>query len=154
MITPLEIQNKEFKRAIRGYKEDEVDEFLDQIIVDYEKLYKENIELKDKLEVAQHQLEQYKGIEETLKKTLVVAQSTAEDVKSNAHKEYELIIQEAETRAKEIINKAQSEVENIKSEFETTRSQMQIFKTRFKTLLQSQLDAIDQSCDDLESGNE
>jgi cell division initiation protein len=73
MITPLEIQNKEFRRGIRGYKEDEVDEFLDKIILDYEKLYKENLELKDNLEGMHHQLEQYREIEETLKKTLIMA---------------------------------------------------------------------------------
>ena len=150
MITPLEIQNKEFKRSIRGYKEDEVDEFLDKIIIDYEKLYKENIELKDKLEGAYHQLNQYKEIEETLKKTLVVAQNAAEDVRLNAQKESGLIIQEAETKAREIIAKANKDVENIRSEFEGIKNQMQIFKTRFKTLLQSQLVSITEACNDLE----
>jgi DivIVA domain-containing protein len=81
MITPLEIQNKEFRRGIRGYKEDEVDEFLDKIILDYEKLYKENLELKDNLEGMHHQLEQYREIEETLKKTLIMAQNAAKIVK-------------------------------------------------------------------------
>lgn len=149
MITPLEIQNKEFKRGLRGYKEYEVDEFLDKIIVDYEKLYKENLELKDKLEGTHHQLEKYKEIEETLKKTLVVAQNAAEDVRTNAHKESELIMQEAAVKAKEIIAKANNDVEDIRDEFEGIKNQMQIFKTRFKTLLQSQLDSIDEICNDL-----
>jgi len=70
MITPLEIQNKEFKKAMRGYKEDEVDVFLDQVMIDYEKLYKENMELKEKLELAHHQMDKYKDIEETLKNLL------------------------------------------------------------------------------------
>ncbi len=153
MITPLEIQNKEFRRGIRGYKEDEVDEFLDKIILDYEKLYKENLELKDNLDGMHHRLEQYKEIEETLKKTLIIAQNAAEDVKANAHKESELIIQDADTRSKEIVVKANSEAENIRKEFENIKSQMQIFKTRFKALLQSQLDSIDKMCDDLEGKN-
>ncbi len=153
MITPLEIQNKEFRRSIRGYREDEVDEFLDKIIIDYEKLYKENMELKDKLEGAHHQLDQYKEIEETLKKTLVVAQNAAEDVRLNAQKESELIIQEAEAKAKEIIAKANSDVENIRGEFEGIKNQMQIFKTRFKTLLQSQLDSITEACNDFKKEN-
>ncbi len=149
MITPLEIQNKEFKRGIRGYKEDEVDEFLDQIMVDYEKLYKENTELKDSLEDAHNQMDKYKGIEETLKNTLVVAQNAAEDVRSSAHKKSELIIKEAESKSQEIINKAHKEVEEIRSEYETTKKQMQIFKTRFKTLLQSELHSLMESCDEL-----
>ncbi|QUH20907.1 DivIVA domain-containing protein [Alkaliphilus sp. B6464] len=154
MITPLEIQNKEFKRGIRGYKEDEVDEFLDQIMIDYEKLYKENIELKDKLEAANHQMDQYKGIEETLKNTLIVAQNAAEDVRANAHKKSELIIQEAESKAKEVIAKAHIEVEDIRNEFESTKKQMQIFKTRFRTLLQSQLDSLIESSDELVEENQ
>lgn len=149
MITPLEIQNKEFKRGIRGYKEDEVDEFLDQIMIDYEKLYKENIELKDKIEAVNHQMDQYKGIEETLKNTLIVAQNAAEDVRANAHKKSELIMQDAESKARDIIAKAHREIEDIRSEFELTKKQMQIFKTRFRTLLQSQLDSLIESCDDL-----
>ncbi|MDI9476522.1 MAG: DivIVA domain-containing protein [Natronincolaceae bacterium] len=153
MITPLEIQNKEFRRGIRGYKEDEVDEFLDKIILDYEKLYKENLELKDNLEGMHHQLEQYREIEETLKKTLIMAQNAAEDVKANAHKESELIMQETDAKVKEIIIKANNEAENTRSEFENIKNQMQIFKTRFKALLQSQLDSIDKMCDDLEGEN-
>ncbi|MBU5677341.1 DivIVA domain-containing protein [Alkaliphilus sp. MSJ-5] len=154
MITPLEIQNKEFKRGIRGYKEDEVDEFLDQIMIDYEKLYKENIELKDKLEAAHHQMDQYKGIEETLKNTLIVAQNAAEDVRASAHKKSELIIQEAESKAGDIIAKAHREVEDIRNEFESTKKQMQIFKTRFRTLLQSQLDSLIESSDELVEENQ
>lgn len=154
MITPLEIQNKEFRKGIRGYKEDEVDEFLDQIMIDYEKLYKENTELKDKLENSHHQLEQYKGIEETLKNTLVVAQTAAEDVRTNANKKSELITQEADIMAKEIIAKAHKEVENIRNEYQNTKKHMQIFKTRFKTLLQSQLEAVLSSCDELDDKNE
>ena len=80
MITPLDIQNKQFKRAFRGYKEGEVDEFLDEIIIDYEKIYKENIELKDKILMLSEQIKYYKNLEETLKDTLVVAQNTADEV--------------------------------------------------------------------------
>ncbi len=154
MITPLEIQNKEFRRGIRGYKEDEVDEFLDKIIIDYEKLYKENLELKDRLEGMNHQLEQYKEMEESLKKTLIIAQNTAEDVRTNAHKESELIIQEADAKAKEVVIKANKEVENIRGEFEDIKNRTQIFKTRLKALLQSQLDSVDKMYDDFEKENQ
>ncbi|HZK57132.1 MAG TPA: DivIVA domain-containing protein, partial [Clostridia bacterium] len=109
--------------------------------------------LKDRLEGMNHQLEQYKEMEESLKKTLIIAQNTAEDVRANAHKESELIIQEADAKAKEIAIKANSEVENIRNEFEDIKNRMQIFKTRFKALLQSQLDSIDETYDDLGKEN-
>lgn len=154
MITPLEIQNKEFKRGMRGYKEDEVDEFLDQIMIDYEKLYKENMELKEKIEAAHHQMGKYKDIEETLKNTLILAQNAADDVRSSAHKKSEIIIQEAESKAKDIINGAHKEVQEIRNEYENTKKQMQIFKTRFRTLLQSQLDSLVESCEELTTDEE
>ncbi len=150
MITPLDIQNKEFKRGMRGYREDEVDEFLDLVMVDYEKLYKENAELKDKLERVSQQMEQYKNIEETLKNTLVVAQNAAEEVRTNALKKAELILQDAENQAKELIKKANEDVNEVKGEYEDIKKQMQIFKTRYKTLLQSQIDAVLNICEDIE----
>ncbi|QZY57137.1 DivIVA domain-containing protein [Crassaminicella profunda] len=149
MITPLEIQNKEFKKGIRGYKESEVDEFLDKIIIDYENLYKENIELKDKIAMLNEQIEKYENLEKTLNNTLVFAQSTAEEVAQNAQKKAELIIQEAEGKAKKIIEDGKNEVLKIQKEYEEGKKQLHIFKTRFKTLLESQLEAVATSCKEI-----
>ncbi len=142
MITPLEIQNKEFKKVMRGYKESEVDEFLDRVIIDYEKLYKENIELKDKITQLNEQIERYASLEKTLNNTLIVAQSTAEEVATNAHRKAELIINEAEDRARKIIEQANQEVMKVRREHEEVKKQMQIFRTRFRTLLEAQLEAV------------
>ncbi|MDR5657925.1 DivIVA domain-containing protein [Serpentinicella sp. ANB-PHB4] len=142
MLTPLDIQNKEFSRGLRGYREDDVDEFLDQIMISYEKLYKENSELKEKIEKIHVEIDKYKNIEETLKNTLIVAQTSAEEVKNNAIKKSELIIEEAELRAKQIIEKSNKEVDKVNQEFESMKKEMQIFKTRFKTLLESQLESV------------
>lgn len=143
MLTPLDIQNKEFSRSIRGYKETEVDSFLDEIIVYYEKLYKENIELKDKISALNERLEHYKNIEKTLQNTLVVAQNTAEEVSHNARKEAELIIKEAEENARKIIEDAHNEVVKIQKKYEEIKKELLVFRTRFKTLLNSQLETID-----------
>ncbi|AOY77385.1 DivIVA domain-containing protein [Clostridium formicaceticum] len=152
MLTPLDIQNKEFKKGLRGYKENEVDEFLDEIMVHYEKLFKENAELKDKMEKSHQQVEQYKNLEETLKNTLVVAQNTAEEVKTNAGKKAQLIIEEAEMQAKEIIHTAKKDVEHVRHEYEEVKRQMEIFKTRYKTLLQSQLEVLLETKEELQEG--
>ncbi|MDF2546860.1 DivIVA domain-containing protein [Anaerosolibacter sp.] len=149
MITPLEIQNKEFKKVMRGYKENEVDEFLDKIMIDYEKLYKDNIELKDKITLLQEQIDKYANLEKTLNNTLIVAQTTAEEVSSNAHKKAELIIREAEGKGMSIIEEANKDVVKIKREYEEVKKQMHIFKTRFKTLLESQLEAVNTSCKEI-----
>ena len=99
MLTALDIHNKEFKRSFRGYSEDEVDEFLDQVVKDYEKLYRDNIELKETLDRVNSKLEHFQHMENTLHNTLVIAQETAEEVKLNAKKESELQLKEAEIRA-------------------------------------------------------
>ena len=85
MITPLDIENKKFsKQMMNGYNVDEVDDFLDELSVDYSKNYKDVTELKTKVEELNKSLVQYKSIEETLQNTLVMAQSTADDVRNVA----------------------------------------------------------------------
>ena len=143
MLTPLDIQNKEFKKGINGYKQSDVDKFLDEVIVDYEKIYKENIELREKLTIVNDQINRYGEIEETLQNTLVVAQSAAEEVKANAREKAEMIIREAEDNGKKIIQKSNEEVIDIKREYENIRKEISVFKTRFKTFLQSQLESVD-----------
>ena len=82
MITPLDIENKRFaKQMMNGYSVEEVDDFLDDLTADYSKNYKEVSELKAKVEELNKSLEHYKNIESTLQNTLVMAQSTAEDIK-------------------------------------------------------------------------
>ena len=102
MITPLDIENKKFyKQMVNGYNVEEVDEFLDELMIDYEKLYKENIELKKNAEELHNDVGQYKDIESTLQNTLVIAQKTADEVKKTAEKQAEQIIKDAELTAKE-----------------------------------------------------
>ncbi|MCF6466446.1 DivIVA domain-containing protein [Clostridium sp. Cult2] len=144
MITPLDIQNKEFKKTFRGYKESEVDQFLDEIIDDYEKLYRENIELKDKILVLNEQIKQYNNLEKTLKDTLVVAQSTADDVTRAARQKSEIIIDEAELSAKKMIEAAKEEVKSIQKEYENLRKEVFIFRTRYKSFIEAQLITLDE----------
>ncbi|MCI8309194.1 MAG: DivIVA domain-containing protein [Clostridia bacterium] len=73
-------------RSLKGYNADEVDEFLDEITKEYEKLYKENAELKGEVESAKKDLEHYKSVEHTLQNTLVMAQTTADDIKKMAQR--------------------------------------------------------------------
>ena len=105
MITPMDIENKEFKKGFRGYNEEEVDEFLDIVKEDFENLYRENLDLKEKLKLYQEQVSRYKSIEETLNATLITAQTAAEDTCSAANKKAKIIVEEAELKSKQIIEK-------------------------------------------------
>lgn len=145
MITPLDIQNKEFKRSFfRGYKESEVDQFLDEIIDDYENLYKENIELKDKILILNEQIKQYNNLEKVLKDTLVVAQSTADEVTGAARQKAEAIIEDAEVKSKKLIDAANDDVRNIRKEYEYLKKEIFIFKTRYKSFIEAQLITLDE----------
>ncbi len=138
-LTPLDIYNKEFKRSVRGYSEDEVNEFLDEIVRDYEALIRENEEVKKNSAGMSDRLEEYRKLEVTLQNTLVVAQSTAEEVKAAARKEADLIIREAEGKAEEMINRAQARVREIMQEFERLQRETEQFRARVRSLLESQI---------------
>lgn len=144
MITPLDIQNKEFRKGFRGYKESEVDQFLDEIVDDYENLYKENMELKDKVLVLNEQIEQYNKLEKTLTDTLVVAQNTADEVTRSARQKSGIIIEDAELSAKRIIDAANEEVKRIQKKYENLRTEIFIFKTRYKSFIEAQLITLDE----------
>lgn len=143
-LTPLDIHNKEFKRSFRGYDEDEVNEFLDLVIKDYEVLIRENKELQNQLNTIQERLDHFSNIEVTLSKTIIVAQEAADEVKTNAKKEAQLILKEAEKNADRIINEALSKTRKIAVETEELKKQASIYRTRFRTLIEAQLELLSQ----------
>lgn len=142
-LTPLDIHNKEFARGFRGYDEDDVNEFLDQVIKDYEAVIREKKELENKVEQLNERLNHFSDIETTLNKSILVAQETAEEVKENARKESKLIIKEAEKNADRIINEALHRSRTIALEVEELKKQAKVFRTRLKMLVEAQLDLID-----------
>jgi len=138
----MEINNKEFKRAFRGYDLDEVDDFLEQVVEDYEKLFKENATLREKISALQEKLDHYTKIEATMQNTLIMAQGAAEQVKANSQKEAELIIKNANDTAQKIIDQAHTEAVRIAGEYERIKQEFQLFKSRYKTFIQTQLDLL------------
>nr|WP_247739221.1 DivIVA domain-containing protein [Bacillus sp. 165] len=141
-LTPLDIHNKEFSRGFRGYDEDEVNEFLDQVIKDYELVIREKKELEERIEELQEKLGHFANIEDTLNKSILIAQEAAEDVKRNAQKESKLIIREAEKNADRIINEALVKSRKVAFDIEELKKQSKVFRTRFRMLLEAQLDML------------
>ncbi|NLY43962.1 MAG: DivIVA domain-containing protein [Clostridiaceae bacterium] len=140
MLTPMDIENKKFRKKIFGYNELEVEEFLTKIVEDYEALYKENIELKDKIAVLNEGIQHYKSIEETLQNTLLVAQSTGEEIKKNAYAKADTIIKEAEMKAEQLIADANQEVSKIKYRYEELKRNFGVFKAKIESLIYAQLE--------------
>ena len=154
MITPLEIENKKFsKQMMNGYNVDEVDEFLDQIMQDYETNYKELASMKTKVDELNNALEHYKNIENTLQNTLVMAQSTAEEVKSVAKQQADQIISEAQKEAENILRTSKEgvakDLEDIdqkikmkEQQFNDVKKQFDVYKAKMESLLISQSEII------------
>lgn len=141
-LTPLDIHNKEFSRSFRGYDEDQVNEFLDQVIKDYEGLIRENKDLHNQAVALQERLDHFTNIEDSLSKTIIVAQEAADEVRSNAKKEAQLILKEAEKNADRIINESLTRSRKVALEIEELKKQASIYRTRFRTLLEAQLELL------------
>ena len=142
MLTPLDIENVRFQKALKGYNVDEVDDFLDQLSADYEKLYKENLEYKEKIEETRRELEHYKTVEQTLQNTLILAQSAADDVKKVAEQKAEQIIRDAEGAAKDAVNDLAKQEFELRIKMEDTKKQFDMYKARMEALLISQLEML------------
>ena len=154
MITPLDIENKKFsKQMMNGYNVDEVDDFLDEIMEDYETHYKELAVLRPKVEELETALERYKNIENTLQNTLVMAQSTADEVKSVARQQADQIVSDAQREAENIIRnakenalKAVDELEHQirlkEQQYNEAKKQFDIYKAKMEALLISQSELI------------
>ena len=142
-LSPLDIHNKEFGRSFRGYDEDEVDDFLERIIQDYEGLIRQNKELEDRVENLLEKLRHFQNIEESLSKSILIAQETAEEVKANARKEAQLIVKEAEKNADRIVSESLNKSRKIAMEVEEVQKHAAIFRARFRSLIQAQLEMLE-----------
>ncbi len=145
-LTPLDIRHKEFKRGMRGYVDGEVDEFLDEIADEFERLFKENIELSERGEALQEKLDQYRNLEETLQNTLVAAQRSAEELKANAQKEAQLMLSEAELKARQMVNESYADKQTVEKQIVVLKSSEEDFRFKFRSLLEGyvkQLSEID-----------
>lgn len=160
MLTPMDIHNKDFKRSFRGYNEDEIDDFLDQVVNDYEKLFRDNERLKEELERACKDNEQYQQLEKNLKDTLLVAQKTAEEVTSNARKnaeemrenaakECQNLRMEAEMNARKQMEDAAAKVRGIVAEYDRLVREKNQFLRKVKVTMESELAIITETLSEL-----
>ena len=149
MLTPLEIENKKFaKQMMNGYSVLEVDEFLDQVTAEYEKLYKENNDLNARIEDLNSKMDHYKAIEGTLQNTLVMAQITAEEIKAMAKQQADQIIKDAQTTARASIDEVASKIMLKQKELDDVKKQMDIYKAKMEALLISQLELLKDTNDE------
>lgn len=143
MITPLDIENKKFSRQMmNGYNVDEVDDFLDEVTSDYEKLYKENNETRDKVLELESDLNHYKTIEATLNNTLIMAQKTADEVKEVAKQHADQIINNAQSDAQRNLGEIEQKIALKKKELDEIEKKFDVYKAKMESLLISQLEML------------
>lgn len=161
MLTPVEMQGTVIKTG-RGYKKAEMDAFLEEVFRDYESIYKENIELKDKLHTLSDGLQYYKDLEKTLQKTLVIAEKAADETRSAAVRQSETMELKAQTKADAIISSANKQAEaivalareqakSLNSQLEELLKRQESYRIQCKQLATAQLELLDSRAFQLES---
>lgn len=151
MLTPVDIENKVFKKTkFSGYDINDVEDYLEKIIVDYEKLYKENLEMKDKMDNLQESVAYYKSLEVGIDQTVGNAQIEAENIKNDALNLADKIKKDA---MKEVAEYKKNEEERLalgledlkkqimskEVELEEVKKQMQIYKVKTVAMLEAQI---------------
>lgn len=144
MLKPVDIQNKEFEKKIKGYDCDEVDDFLDLVIQDYDILCKENMALKDKVATLTETVERYKEIEDTMQRSLEVAKQSAQDVRDNAALEAESLINRAKLDAARLSR--QIDEEHIKKHQEMLKIKQEVdtYRARIRTVCENLIKTLDE----------
>ena len=138
-ITPLDIQQKQFPMKFRGFDVEEVYAFLEVVREEMEDLLRENANLKENVQRFEGQIKDYKDMETTLRETLLTAQQMAEDYKTNARKEAELVVKEAELRSDTLLKDTQEKVIKIHEDIVDLKGIRRHFKEEIKRLVEGHL---------------
>ncbi|MGF7437766.1 DivIVA domain-containing protein [Lentilactobacillus senioris] len=153
VLSPQDIHNKEFSQKMRGYSVDEVNDFLDQIIKDYQIVLQENNDLHTKLDESQDKLKYFNDLKDSLNQSIIVAQEAADKVKSNSKKEAEITSKEAQKQAADVVNSANEKANRILQEAskkakklavetDDLKKNTRVFRQRLQVMLESQLEVI------------
>ena len=143
MITPQDIQSIEFEKAVRGYKEDQVDVFLDQLTTDYEAVLNENSALKQKISELSARLDDYHAQESAVLKTLESAKALMNDISVSAEKRANILLKNAELDAELKQRQANENLERLKQEESQLERRVASIRTRFKNILEAELERFD-----------
>ncbi len=142
MLTPKEIQEITFKSG-RGYKKEDVDAFLRGMYHDYEIMYRNNQELKDKISTLSDGIQYYKNLEKTLQKSLILAEKTSEETKEAAQKQAAIIERQAKLNADRILTDARNELVEIERRINELKQNFELYKTQFRQITKAQLELLE-----------
>jgi|YNPBryantNP2012_1023418.scaffolds.fasta_scaffold34422_1 cell division initiation protein len=149
-ITPVDIRHTQFRTSLKGYNREQVDEFVRNVAQALEETLTAKSELQRRVELLQEEIDRVKDIESTLTSALTLAQKTAEEVRTNAHREAEMILREAEQSRVRMIVEAQNEAERLRSELALLQSTRDRFVADFRAMLGGYIEWLDalKSCEE------
>lgn len=151
MLTPLDIQNQTFNRALRGYDPEEVRSFLRQVAQAWSRLLEEQQELRKKVESLSQEITRYREMESLLQRTLLQAEESSRALIENAEKKAQLIIHDAQQKAEAILHNLQKEKESLESHIEQLKQRRLELILELRTFLQMQLERLDHLSKDLKA---
>lgn len=154
VLSPIEIHNKEFDRKFRGYDREQVDNFLDQVVNDYDIALQQNAQLQKELKQTQSQLKYFTDMKDALNQSILVAQDAADKVKANAEKEAQVISEEAQNKARnlldqstsksnQILEDASDKARQVTIQTDDLKSRTSAFRATLQRMLQQQLDYVE-----------
>lgn len=154
MLTPLDIDNKQFTKSFKGYNAIEVDDFLDEISKDYDSIMRECLTLKETIKNLEAKNEQYEYLENALQEVLVVAKETTDNMKTLARKEAEQIIQKANMQVVDRLNDINEEITKKNIELDKIKKETQIYKAKVESVLTSAMEMLKELEDNSEEKTE
>lgn len=142
-ITPLDIQQKQFRVKFRGFDVEEVDSFLEMVREEFEEMLRENSRLREELHKMENHLREFKETEAVLKNTLMTTQQMIEEIKNNAQKEAELIVKDAELKSDQMIDRAQAKAIKIHEDITDMKGIKRHFKEEIRRMVESHIKMLD-----------
>lgn len=152
IITPVEIRHVRLKRGLLGYRRRATDELLDQIVRSYEEAWRGRASLEDQVEQLEAELGRFRELENLLRDTMMSAERAAESLRADARREYELTLQEARLKAREIVEQAETDAERTQAEVRRLRAARSELRLRMETALSRLEDDIDPAADSATTG--
>ena len=149
MITPLEIQEKEFGRGLKGFKEEEVNEFLDQITLDLERLLADNEQLYKENQQLKEELKKFQESEHSVINTLETAKALMNDISVSAEKRAQILLKNAELEAQTMLREAKETVARMNDEHTVLSNKLATFRRKYKELLEGELRNLEGSASEL-----
>jgi DivIVA domain len=143
MLTPLDIENKKFKKVMMGVDPQEVDDYLRMVLSDYEKIFRRNIELEDRLSVLDDALNRYKEMENTMQNAIMVAQKAGDDLTRAAHEKANVIVGQTKVRISEAIAEANTQIHRLEEKYDTVRAEFETYKVKMSAMLRAQQELLD-----------